>query len=125
MSTWKYFKLEEFNCPDCGLNTMDPAMIDILDDIRSNELAQYPMVIDSGTRCPVHNAAVGGKPASAHLTGPDGHSHAADVHCDDDRMRFLLVKALIARGITRIEDGKDWIHADNSPYLPQEGLFHA
>jgi len=123
--SWKHFKLEEFSCPDCGLSAIDPALVDILDAVRDE--IPYVMAIDSGTRCAQHNANVGGKPKSAHMVMADGKSHAADIACADNHMRFLLIKKLIEHGITRIEDGVDWIHADNADDAdhPQEEIFHA
>jgi hypothetical protein len=136
---WKHFLASEFRCHglnpdgsvhDCGLQAVDPSLVDILDDIRDHELADYPMVVTSGSRCPIHNADVGGKLNSEHLVQPDELTHAVDTDCRDDHMRFLLIKALLARGITRIEDGwrpdgTAWVHAGNSPYHPQEVLVHA
>ena len=118
---WKHFKIEEFNCPDCGLNTMDHALIDVLDDVHDE--VNFTMYINSGTRCEAHNTAVGGKPNSAHLTGPDGHSHAADVAIQNDHQRFLLFRALMKHGVVRLEDAPTWVHADNASYLPQEVVF--
>jgi zinc D-Ala-D-Ala carboxypeptidase len=119
--SWKYFTLDEFTCKcGCGLNVMDPAMIDILDAAR--EEVGVPFVIESGTRCATHNLAVGGAPHSAHLVGPDGKSHAADVRCFNDILRAKIHESLRSRGIVRFEVSNKHIHADNAAYLPKPVL---
>lgn len=111
MSKWKWFNKEEFSCPDCGENGIKDELIDVLDRIRDK--VDMPMIITSGWRCKKHNAEVGGKPSSAHLTG-----EAADVACEFDRTRYLLIKAALEEGIKRIGVGKDFLHFDISTSLP-------
>lgn len=123
----KYFgpANEEFRCRgwnpdgtrhDCGLNTIDPAMVGICDKVRA-ELG-IPLVISSGSRCAAHNADVGGAPHSAHLTGPDGKSHAVDIICNNDILRAKLHAAFARRGIQRFEVSNRHIHVDDAWYLP-------
>lgn len=118
MSRWKWFRKEEFACPCCGGNEIKDEFIDVLDRVR--ERAGVPMTITSGWRCKKHNAdpAVGGKPSSAHLTG-----EAADVQCEFDRTRYLLVKAALREGINRIGCGADFLHFDVSEKLIREVIW--
>lgn len=48
------------------------------------------IVVNSGFRCPLHNAAVGGVANSQHVKG-----EAADLHCDDD---CRLAKVIVEQG---------------------------
>lgn len=52
---------------------INPRLIELLEQLRSN-IGGYPLYINSGYRCPVHNAAVGGVSLSQHKLG-----NAADV----------------------------------------------
>lgn len=51
---------------------VNPLLIEELEKIRS--YFGLPVIINSGVRCPEHNAEVGGKPHSQHLLG-----NAADI----------------------------------------------
>ncbi|EOH2540774.1 YcbK family protein [Campylobacter jejuni] len=67
----KYFKESEFKCKcgKCELPTNVPSdeLIDILCEIR--EHFDSPVTINSGYRCPEHNARVGGAKTSQHAVG--------------------------------------------------------
>ena len=63
----KYFKQSEFDCPDCGLNNMNLAVVKIADRIR--EHFGRPAHVTSGSRCAKHNKEVKGKSNSRHLQG--------------------------------------------------------
>jgi len=68
-----HFKRSEFACRDgCGFDTVDHATLEILEAVRVGFDA--PVIINSGCRCPAHNAAVGGVPDSQHVLG-----RAADI----------------------------------------------
>lgn len=67
----KYFKESEFKCK-CGKcelpkNVPSDELIDILCEIR--EHFNSPITINSGYRCTVHNAKVGGAKTSQHTVG--------------------------------------------------------
>ena len=75
----KYFKKQEFACK-CGKYCngypvdIDMNMVKIADEIRSR--IGKPIRINSGIRCKIHNANVGGVSNSQHLFG-----NAADLGC--------------------------------------------
>ena len=65
-----HFKEAEFACNHCGKLHPDGVpqeLIDALERIRTHY--GVPVNINSGYRCPTHNANVGGAPNSLHLQG--------------------------------------------------------
>ena len=74
----KYFKMSEFACRDgCPMpasarENIEALVEAVLDPAR--EKFGKPITVNSGYRCPRHNAAVGGVPNSQHMRG-----EAADV----------------------------------------------
>ena len=78
----KYFKMSEFECRcGCEMDSTDSpqvrenieALVEaVLDPVR--ERFGKPIFVNSGYRCPRHNAAVGGVPNSQHMRG-----EAADI----------------------------------------------
>lgn len=77
----KYFKETELacKCKKCAgkVNVgkgISPRLYDILDAIRT--IIGKPITVNSGYRCPDHNAEVGGVPNSQHVEGT-----AADIVC--------------------------------------------
>jgi len=116
-----HFSLDEFRCkvngkpcPHChGSVTVVPALVEVLETIR--EYAGISVQITSGYRCAAHNAEVGGKPNSAHLTG-----EAADFFVSGNKDRFKLIEAVAFYGPVRYGIGSDFIHVDVSTTLPSE-----
>lgn len=108
----EHFDESEFVCPDCQTVHVDPGLTYLLEKAR--ELLGRPIVIHSGFRCPNHNAAVGGTPQSAHLTG-----EAADIVCAFSADRYDLLRTFLTLGVTRIGIGAGFIHVDVSMTLPQ------
>lgn len=114
-----HFSKREFRCrcPKHRDGTepvpVHPALIECLEDIRG--FAGIPLVIRSGYRCSEHNAAVGGKPNSAHLQG-----EAADIFVGCDADRFKLIEAIVMCQVHRFGIGPDFIHVDVSPDLHQD-----
>ncbi len=68
-----HFDSSEFTCHCCGRGTVDPKLIELLEQLRAK--AGVPIHINCGYRCPKHNAEVGGVPNSQHVEGT-----AADIY---------------------------------------------
>lgn len=80
--------------------------------------AGYGFDITSGYRCVELNAAVGGKPNSAHTVGL-----AADIRFTSVEHAKAIIQALIAAGFRRIGLGRSFIHADLSKTLPSPACW--
>lgn len=63
----EHFASSEFECPCCGYALISSDLVQGLEKIRSK--LGIPIKINSGYRCPRHNAAVGGAEFSRHLAG--------------------------------------------------------
>jgi len=115
MAGMKHFTKDEFACPCCGKAEMNEEFLQKLDGAR--EIAEIPFRINSGFRCPKHNAEVGGVPESSHLLGL-----AADISATTGARMFRIVAGLLAAGFTRIGIGNGFVHVDsdrtkNSPNI--------
>ena len=62
-----HFDSSEFVCHCCGVGTVDPRLIELLEKLRAK--AGKPIHVNCGYRCPSHNAEVGGVPNSQHVLG--------------------------------------------------------
>jgi uncharacterized protein YcbK (DUF882 family) len=110
----EHFSTDEFRCRcGCGQVVVSPALIEVLEDIR--EFSGIPMTITSGFRCPEHNAAVGGAPSSAHLSG-----EAADFFVSGNLDRFKFLEAAFLYGAMRVGVGSDFLHIDVKQAAPQQ-----
>lgn len=116
MKLTDHFDSDEFKDPVTGQSEMDPIFMKLLDEART--IAGITFHITSGFRSPSHNAAVGGKKDSAHLTG-----QAADIACVDSVSRFKIVQAALMAGFKRIEVAAAHIHLDSAADLPQQVLI--
>ena len=103
-----HFTLEEKTCPcGCGLNLVDLNRDFLIALNTSRDLYGAAMNATSMTRCPKHNAEIGGQPNSVHLQG-----RAADISCIDGRERKKMLFAFISAGFKRFELSPVHIHAD-------------
>jgi len=106
------FRRSEFRCNDaCGCShdfNMDLHFIMQLQELRTR--CGFPIVINSGYRCPEWNEKVGGAPGSWHTQGL-----AVDIHCVDSVRRLAIVKHSIAIGFSDIGVAKTFVHLDNRP----------
>ena len=97
----KYFGMEEFRCKCCGSTGSPQAVANIealvenvLDPAR--EKLGAPIVVNSGYRCPRHNAAVGGVTNSQHMKGEAAdivpvNSEKLKVKSDLERLKQIII----------------------------------
>ena len=113
-----HFKSPEFDSPDIpgSGEQMNATTVEMLDEAR--EYANIPFTITSGVRSEAHNAKVGGKNGSAHLTG-----HAFDIAVRSGIERYIIITALLYAGFTRIGVSKGFIHGDNDESKPQNVIW--
>lgn len=98
MSKWAYFSEKEV----AGL---DSELVSKLDTAR--KAAGIPFKITSGLRTCDANKNAMGVENSSHITGK-----AVDLAVSDSRERFLIIRGLLAAGITRLGAYDHHVHAD-------------
>jgi len=115
--TFLNFIPDEFVCKCDGLcphaDVIDHALVAGLQELRFK--VGMPLVVNCGTRCPLHNADVGGELASRHLE-VDGTSYAADIDIPDGMTTAYLAE--LAGAIPQFAEGgiglyDSFIHLDN------------
>ena len=124
MDKLKYFKLDEFDSPDqvgSGAEYMSSDFMYKLDLAR--HYAQIPFTINSGVRTPEHNAKVGGKPNSSHLSTTEGGACAADIKYLGSRSRFIIINSLLRAGLSRIGVHEVFIHVDDDPSKDKDVIW--
>jgi len=110
----RHFTEREFECKcGCGCCNVSGDFINKLEEAR--DIAGIPFKINSGCRCFKHNKKIGGVEHSPHLSSFHLSCFAADIQCNTDRKRFLIVQALIDAGFTHIGISKKdkFIHVDD------------
>jgi uncharacterized protein YcbK (DUF882 family) len=110
MKLSEHFDSTEFECPDgCGFGAkegdINSRLAPVLETIR--EAVGHGLKINSGCRCALHNAQVGGVANSPHLRG-----NAADVRIVGGYERFLAVKSALMSGALGIGVGSNYVHVD-------------
>jgi uncharacterized protein YcbK (DUF882 family) len=108
----EHFYRHEFACHCCGTFQQDPKLLNALEQLR--RLANAPVVVLCGYRCPEHNRQVGGKPDSQHLLGK-----AADIRIAGMGLQAMYELALhvpeFAGGGIGVYD-RDFLHVDVRRY---------
>lgn len=101
--SYKYFKIEEFDCSETGENRMDPQFIERMDELR--ERCGFPLVVVSGFRSKRHSI-------EAAKDEPGGHTRGktCDVECISDRKRYTIIKHAMDLGFTEVSVGPTFIH---------------
>lgn len=100
---WPDFTAHELSCPHCGEMYVWPEALDAIQRLR--DAMGEPLVINSGHRCAIWNALVGGAPLSMHK------KLAFDVRLanrDPWRLRKLALEA----GFTGFGYGNTFLHLD-------------
>ncbi|MFW5497773.1 MULTISPECIES: D-Ala-D-Ala carboxypeptidase family metallohydrolase [unclassified Maridesulfovibrio] len=107
----EFFSLEtdpKLACECCKECKIVPELLEKLDLARS--IAGVPFTINSGYRCPAHNAAEGAKPTSSHVGG-----FAVDIATPSGPARAEILRGLIMAGFERIGIARSFIHVDIDP----------
>lgn len=87
----KWFTEKEFKCRCCGelpeefQGNVRVLVANVLDQAR--EKLGIPIMVNSGYRCPKHNALVGGVANSQHMKG-----EAADIRCADNKLLAEIIE---------------------------------
>lgn len=104
-----HFTIDEMACrcgsSKCNAVPMDMEFMQKLEGIRV-ELG-HRMVINSASRCEMHNGKVGGSPTSQHLYGL-----AADIKCPSDAYKRRLIALSEKHGMKGIGVYKHFVHLD-------------
>jgi len=79
---------------------------------RARDLFGKPIRISSGGRTRKHNKTVGGKKNSSHIVDFNGYFYAADIRCQNDKDRFVLLNILFLVGFKRIGVYDKHLHVD-------------
>jgi zinc D-Ala-D-Ala carboxypeptidase len=110
--TYKFFRLEEFNCTHTNRNEMDHEFLLKLDELR--EKVGFPFRITSGYRDATH-------PAEARKAEPGTGTHcqgiAADIAVSNGFERMNIVHEAIKMGFS-IGVARTFVHVDNRKTTP-------
>ena len=110
--TYKFFRLEEFNCTHTNRNEMDHEFLVKLDELR--ERVGFPFVITSGYRDATH-------PAEARKAEPGTGYHcqglAADIKVSNGFERMNIVHEAIKMGFS-IGVARTFVHVDDRKTTP-------
>lgn len=117
VTNWNHFQnfsAWEFNCRCCSANYTAHDLVSNLQALRN--LVNRPIIINSGTRCLLHNAAVQGAPASYHVATNRRPSLAADIVIPGLTIREMLKAAESIQAFDRsgigIYPNRGFIHVD-------------
>ncbi len=100
---WPHFTAREIACPCCGELAIWPEALDALERLRM--ALALPLHINSGHRCALHNARVGGAPLSLHK------KLAFDIALGAHDPRRLAQRAAES-GFTGFGFGQTFLHLD-------------
>lgn len=106
----KNFKTKEFMCPckRCNSYLVDVDFVQVLQKVR--DWAKSWVRVNSGYRCPEHNAEVGGSPTSNHKTGI-----AFDIHVNG-KTPLEVAQFLESINVNGIIKYDTFVHMDNISY---------
>ena len=111
--TYKFFRLEEFNCTHTNRNEMDREFLLKLDELR--EKVGFPFRITSGYRDATH-------PAEARKAEPGTGYHcqglAADIAVSNGFERMNIVHEALKLGFGGIGVARTFIHVDDRKTTP-------
>jgi uncharacterized protein YcbK (DUF882 family) len=105
LSTFKYFKLSDFNCQETNENNMSEEFIHKLDELRA--ACGFPFYITSGYRSEKHSIESKKSKPGTHAQGI-----AADIAVNGGAQRMAVVKNALAMGFTGVGVARGFIHVD-------------
>lgn len=105
MNTYKYFKVEDFDCQETGENKILSEFIVGLDQLR--EECKFPFIVTSGYRSPLHSIEARKQKPGTHAQGI-----AADIKVVNGNQRRLIVANAIELGFKGIGVAKEFVHVD-------------
>ena len=103
--SYKYFKVEDFDCQETGENRMEPEFIERLDELR--EACGFPFIITSGYRSPSHSIEKRKAKPGTHAQGI-----AADIRVSGGVQRRIIIEKAIELGFNGIGVAKTFVHVD-------------
>ena len=109
--TFKFFKIEEFDCQETGENGMQDEFIYALDSLRS--ACGFPFRITSGFRSVNHSIEAKKAKPGTHTQGI-----AADIAVSDGNQRYLIIKHAMALGFSGVAAAKGFVHVDTRLSVP-------
>ena len=112
MNDTKNFKASEFACHHCGENHIKQEVINLCQKIRT--ALGVPVRVNSGYRCPAHNAKVGGVKGSKHTLGmaADLSSSVPAIEMFDKVKQLQAKGELPELGYCILYKRKNFIHVD-------------
>lgn len=110
METFKYFKIEDFDCQQTGNNKMDTSFIHRLDHLRA--ACGFPFHITSGYRDPEGHSIEAKKVKAGSKAGTHARGIAADIAVSGGRQRMQIVQHATALGFTGVGVAKGFVHVD-------------
>ena len=108
----RYFTIKEFDCKETGQNQMKQVFLDKLDELRA--ACDFPFVITSGYRSPIHSAEVN----KANGGGTHTEGIAADIRVRNASERMIVVREAIKLGFNGIGVAKGFVHVDTRTTAP-------
>jgi zinc D-Ala-D-Ala carboxypeptidase len=102
---FKYFKLEDFDCQETGVNGINVEFVSKLDELR--EACGFPFIITSGYRDPSHSIEAKKSKPGTHAQGI-----AADIKVTGGAQRMAVVEHAVKLGFTGIGVAKSFVHVD-------------
>jgi uncharacterized protein YcbK (DUF882 family) len=108
----KHFKKKELACRCCGFVNVQQEALDKLEMLRS--ALGRPLIVNSASRCPDHNRAVGSNDRSQHYASPVRQSTAFDIAVElADMNDFVKAADMVGFKGIGIYRGNGFVHVDN------------
>lgn len=103
-----HFRESEMACPCCGVWQAHPLLVWCLEELRAR--IGRPLIVNSGYRCPAHNATVGGHGESLHMSGRAADVRAAGMTGDELLAAAQGIPYIVGFGV-----GRRYLHVDIGP----------